>query len=263
MINLEEYKNWLQLNTDSKNTVEDYIYIIKKFLKFTNGEIKQKNLDEYLYVLLNKSKNTFNKEMYAISKYCTYLKLNLDFPKTKKINQKTQIKISFDQLEKDIFPYLTLIFKDWFKRELMIRLMYYTGLRASEVAKLKVEDIDFQDKVIHVKNTKGKKDRFIPFFDKKLYDDLILYVKNKNGLVFNMKYTEIYRTFSEIKKQVKLNVNFHPHLLRVGFANFLWDKKLRIETIKELLGHKDIQTTLIYLSITDDMILKDCEKIRI
>lgn len=263
-MNIEAYRDWLRLNTDSDNTYKSYLKQINSFLLFSNNEITQEKINEYFHKKLEEkiSKQTFNSIKYALDNYLKFLKLNFELPKRKIPDKKIKEFITIPDLN-DIIKNLTLIFKDYEKITLLLQFMYYTGMRASEVVNLKIEDIDWEKELIAVKNTKGKHDRLIPFFNDKLFRELKVYTdKSTYETVFNLSQETVNYVFTAIKQQVQLK-KFHPHMMRVSFAKYCWEKGLREAVIAMLLGHKSIDTTLLYLDISQEMMLKECKKIKI
>ena len=138
-------------------------------------------------------------------------------------------------------------------------------MRLSEIINLKWNQISFQDKIIRVLNTndfttKGKKERIIPI-NEKLYQvlsGLVPKIINLNNYVFRnngFKYNEFYISKS-FKKAVRttnsINPQIHYYSLWHSFASNLVKNGVPIKTIKELLGHADISTSLIYSHLTVD-----------
>jgi site-specific recombinase XerD len=153
------------------------------------------------------------------------------------------------------------------KHRILIGLLYGCGLRCFEVRNLKIADLDFERKMLHVKDGKGKNDRYVP-----LADILIRGLKNyleaeqPNEWVFNSKDQEILGRVggdfdsrysqrgvqwvgNEAKKKAGILQPMSVHTLRHTFATHLLEEGLDILTIKDLLGHESIDTTMIYLHV--------------
>lgn len=147
---------------------------------------------------------------------------------------------------------------DNLKHKTMMLLIYSTGLRRSELKKLRKKDILFSRKCIFVKAAKGKKDRYVLLSDK-----IIKYLKpylaeyqpkfwlfegNKAG-----QYSE--SSMQSVFTKAKLNSGVNPyvtlHGLRHSFATHLVENNVPIHVVKELLGHNSIKTTEVYLHISD------------
>ena len=146
------------------------------------------------------------------------------------------------------------------KHRLILALLYGCGLRNFECCKLKISDIDLDRKRVLVREGKGRKDRYLPLCDllvrgiKSYLDEEkpVLYLFNGNssdgepvpistrGVQWAAREG---RRASGIKKQVT------AHCLRHTYATHLLEMGTDIFTLKDLLGHEDINTTLIYLHV--------------
>lgn len=144
------------------------------------------------------------------------------------------------------------------KHKLMIAVLYSSGLRVSEVVRLKVEDLDFSNLLLRVRHGKGDKDRSTVLSDK-VADVLKRYVKNKqlgDYLFANShgeKLTEraAQKIFASALKKSGVKRTAGCHSLRHSFATHLLESGTDIRYIQELLGHKKLETTQIYTKVTN------------
>jgi site-specific recombinase XerD len=131
---------------------------------------------------------------------------------------------------------------------LLIELALKTGLRRSELANLKTTDIhtDF----LIVRNGKGGKDRVIPLAAS-LAQRMHNFVKSKRPQerIFGLKAPCISDKIRKFAKKAGLD-DFHTHTMRHKFATDLLESGANIRVVQELLGHKDLATTQVYLSVT-------------
>ncbi|MFC1928455.1 tyrosine-type recombinase/integrase [Chloroflexota bacterium] len=133
---------------------------------------------------------------------------------------------------------------------LLIDLAIHTGLRRSELANLRVGDIDVERRVLVVRHGKGAKDRIIPLSEITT-DKLVEYIKNKDednsllGLTPASISGKI-RAFAN-----KAGVDIHTHSLRDYFATSLSEKGATIREIQSLLGHANLTHTERYTLHTD------------
>nr|WP_211247071.1 tyrosine-type recombinase/integrase [Methermicoccus shengliensis] len=147
------------------------------------------------------------------------------------------------------------------KHKVVLALLYYAGLRLSEVRNLKWQDIDFERGLIHIKQAKGEKERVI-FLHKNLKDLLINYGIRKSELVLiserDRKYNK--RTIQQIvknaAKKAGIKKKVTPHTLRHSFATHLLETGADIRYIQQLLGHKSLRTTQIYTHVANKDIKK-------
>jgi len=144
------------------------------------------------------------------------------------------------------------------KHKLLLSLAYGAGLRVSEVIVLKVQDLDYEELTVHIKQAKGKKDH-ISVMPERLVDDLknLIAGKAKRDHVFASerggKLTT--RTAQKIFENalrdsgVKKDATFHS--LRHSFATHLLENGTDVRYVQELLGHQNIRTTQRYTQVTN------------
>ena len=144
------------------------------------------------------------------------------------------------------------------KHKLIIALGYGAGLRVSEVVNLRIKDIDLNELTIHLKLSKGKKDR-ITILPEKLKSDLqyLLAGKDLNEFVFEserggkLTTRTAQQVFSSALKKTGIKKLATFHSLRHSFATHLLENGTDIRYVQELLGHKNIQTTQVYTKVTN------------
>ena len=147
------------------------------------------------------------------------------------------------------------------KHKLVLMFLYYAGLRLDEVTNLKWQDIDFDREIIHIKTTKGEKERIL-FLHHKLKEMLKIYGIDKQDLVLRSQRKRKYnkRTIQQIvknaAKKAVIKKNVTPHSLRHSFATHLLESGADIRYIQQLLGHKDLKTTQIYTHVANKDIKK-------
>jgi site-specific recombinase XerD len=166
-----------------------------------------------------------------------------------------------DELHKIIEKETQVDFKDIYS------FAFHTGCRISEILNMRWTNVDFEHRMITVKNdetftTKSKKDRVVPI-NKKLLKVLrrripIIRSIDNSDYIFEKTKRVIYRAdtiskcFKKAVRAAKLNEKIHIHTLRHSFASNLVKKNVSLYVVKELLGHQDIRTTQIYAHLTID-----------
>jgi len=135
---------------------------------------------------------------------------------------------------------------------------FNTGMRLGELLNMKWDWINFEQKIITVKNsntftTKGKKERIVPMNQTvQVVLKKRIPIPFKNDFVFcrfsGVKLIEdfVSKSFKQAVRDAKLNDDIHFHTLRHSFSSVLVQKGVSLYAIKELLGHEDIKTTQIY-----------------
>ena len=149
---------------------------------------------------------------------------------------------------------------DLFQRTLLM-VLYGTGLRRAEIARLKIADIDSQRMILHVVNGKGGKDRDLPL-SPTLLETLRAYwrwLKPRTYLFPSRMHREcelpitaktVWRACTEAAKQSGIQKRVTPHLIRHSWATHLLEAGTDLRTIQLLLGHEDLETTARYLHLS-------------
>ena len=239
----------LKLRKYSDQTIRNYNLIISNFIK------SKKTPKEYLISKTDSSNSTMRSTYFVLKFYYNHVlnkKFSHEIPLVKK-SQKLPIVLSKEEINKMVNLTNNL------KHKLILSFLYYAGLRLDEVINLKYKDLDFDRKLIHLKITKGKKERII-FLHEKLIEMLNFYKENKDLLFasnLNQKYNK--RSIQEIVKNAAIKSNIKkrvsPHTLRHSFATHLLEAGADIRYIQSLLGHKDLRTTQIYTQVADKNII--------
>jgi len=151
----------------------------------------------------------------------------------------------------------------YLKHRLEIAMLYGCGLRNYELCALEQKDIDFDRKTVFIKRQKGKRDRIVPLSDH-LARGLKKYFSSENPVrwVFNSQVTKdgkalpltqrgVQWAIKDARGKLGIKKKVTAHTLRHSYATHLLEDGLDIVSIKELLGHARIETTLIYLHVAN------------
>ena len=143
------------------------------------------------------------------------------------------------------------------KHRVLIGVLYGCGLRCQELRSLQLRDIDFDRNMIHVRQGKGKKDRYVPIGDH-LARGLKKYIEAEKPVKWLFNGKNHHEPFSpkgaqwvvrESVKKTSINKPVTVHTLRHTYATHLLELGMDIVSIKELLGHAHIDTTMVYLHV--------------
>ena len=146
------------------------------------------------------------------------------------------------------------------KHRAILMTAYAAGLRVSEVVSLRVEDIDSQRMVIHVRQGKGRKDRYV-MLAPRLLELLRLYWRaaRPRGWLFPGRDPNRHLSVNTVQKACQrachaagLTKHATVHTLRHSFATHLLEAGTDLRTIQLLLGHRCLSTTAIYTHISAD-----------
>ncbi|WP_223170396.1 tyrosine-type recombinase/integrase [Maribacter aquimaris] len=151
----------------------------------------------------------------------------------------------------------------YLKHRLMLGMLYGCGLRSYELCNLLRSDIDFDRKTVFIKKQKGKVDRYVPL-SPHLARGLRIYFNTENPVtyVFNSQVTKdgavgplttrgIQWVINECRSKVNTQKRFTAHTLRHSYATHLLEDGMNIMCLKELLGHAHIETTMVYLQVSN------------
>lgn len=206
------------------------------------------------------SKNNFNYEDTAFIIQAVRKKLKLK--KNKQQNNVVAI-LSQSQVE-DLLNYAhkTNTFKS-----LILKTLFFTGVRANELVNLEVKDIYYDEGFLRIREGKGGKSRDIPLY-KPLRDELYVYLNGrKNGYLFysnrreKLSTVRIWQIVKEIARDAGIivlskeksykyktlsGIRIYPHLYRHTIATYLINHGMKINEVQLFLGHSNPQTTEIY-----------------
>ena len=150
------------------------------------------------------------------------------------------------------------------KHRLLIGLLYGCGLRCMEVRGIRLKDLDFNRKLLHIVQGKGRKDRYVPLSEH-LIRGIRTYitaanpqeylfngqwVENEEG-VHNNKYSQrgVQWVVNHLAKEAGILKDVHTHTLRHSYATHLLEDGVNIVAVQKLLGHENIETTMVYLHV--------------
>ena len=253
------YQNTV-LKNQSQSTFSNYIRriaIISLHFDRLPENISDDEINDYLTGLAldpkSPSRSSFKHMVYGLRYYFRHIGLNkraIDLPSLK---TDTKLPIILNRSElKELFMAPKLL-----KHRIILTLAYSAGLRSQELVKLKLSDIDFERKTIHIRQSKDKKDRIVPLSNyiakglKKYISVEHPHIWLFNGKEPDGKYSPkgLSWVMRETLKKTGIQKKVNLHSLRHSYATHLLEDGINIVIIKELLGHATIQTTMIYLHV--------------
>jgi integrase/recombinase XerD len=145
---------------------------------------------------------------------------------------------------------------------LLLRFLWRTGVRVSEVINVTPNDIEFKNRVVNIRKAKGGRQRRVPL-DEETLKMLSDYILASNILedepVFPVKRD---RVFKIVKKYGNMSgVKIHPHTLRHSFAIHMVRSGTDLRRLQLMLGHTSLSTTQVYLQFNDNDLREAYEKV--
>lgn len=264
---LKKLEQQVTLRGQSKSTLSNYIRriaLISLHFGQLPDQIDDEEINEYLAALArdpkSPSRSSFKHMVYGLRYYYRLLGMNKRAIALPSLKQDTKLPVILNQLElKELFAAPALL-----KHRVVLTLIYSAGLRGQEVINLKVSDIDFERKTIHIRQSKYKKDRIVPLAES-MAVGLKKYLKAENPHIwlFNGKEPDgrysvrgLSWVMRENLKKTSITKQVNLHSLRHSYATHLLEDGLNIVTLKELLGHAEITTTMIYLHVAQCTLIK-------
>jgi len=255
------------LRGQSKSTLNNYIRRIALFVlhfKQLPENICEDEINEYLVALAldpkSPSRSSFKHMVYGLRYYYRLLGMNKNAIALPSLKQDTKLPVILNRQElKELFCAPTLL-----KQRIVLTLIYSAGLRGQEVINLKLSDVDFERMTIHIRQSKYKKDRIVPL-SKAMAVGLKKYLAAENPYLWLFNGKEASGKYSvrglswimrENLKKTSITKEVNLHSLRHSYATHLLEEGLNIVTLKELLGHAQITTTMIYLHVAQCKLIK-------
>ena len=176
-----------------------------------------------------------------------------------KLDRKLPNYLSYEEL-RVIFDSIDIKRDCGLRNRLLIEMLYATGCRVSEIANIKIDDINFNNNSIKIFG-KGSKERIVYFGDyARFYLDMYLNqnINNNSKYLFvnekneKMDITEIEKIIKDIVYNLSIKSHVTPHTFRHTFATHLLNNGADIKTVQELLGHSSLNTTGIYTHVSNE-----------
>jgi len=259
---IEDFRKWMKQRRYASNTINTYCHQLEVFFSYypekgapdiSKADIINFNHD---FIVRQGLSFTFqNQTINAIKLfYVKMLNIKHEFEEIERpFRSKPLPKVIPKQ---DIRRMLEGI--DKLKHKTALSLIYGLGLRRSEIINLKLTDLDSRDRIVTIRDSKGRKDRVLPVPDN-LFDLIVQYyraVKPEIWLIEGQKpgtkysATSLQNIFKKYLAKVKKNHNFTLHSLRHSYATHLLESGTDLRYIQELLGHKSSKTTEIYTHVS-------------
>ena len=258
-IDLFKYKEYLEIN------------------KLNYLKIKYKNISEFL-IYLKKSgykSTTINRIISSLKSFYNFLENN-HYINNNPFNLVSSIKTEKrlpNYFKYDEFIAMIDSIDDnplGIRNKLILELLFATGMRVSEIANIKLKDIDTVNKEIKVLG-KGNKERIV-YFGSYSEEALENYLENSRNILLNGKNSEyllvnnnggnltvrgIRLIIDNIVKKACIKSKVSPHTFRHTFATIMLNEGCNIKSVQEFLGHASLSTTGIYTHLTNEEVRRE------
>jgi integrase/recombinase XerD len=255
----------LQRRNFSQATIRAYIGAVERFARFFGkppDQLGPEHIREYQAHLLHKKKlkpNTVVGQVAAL-RFFFVRTLKRRFPP----DSIPYPKYTHDRVPRILSPEEVAQLIDAagnLQARAILMLLYSTGVRRSELVRLRVEDIDSKRMIVHIRQGKGGKDRDVPMCPK-LLETLREYWRWKKPKTWlfprgitkrgddHLTDKAVWYACAEAARHAGLKKHVAPHMLRHSFATHLLENGADLPTIQILLGHADLEATSIYLHLS-------------
>ena len=275
---IDEYLEYLVvIKKHSDNTIINYQKDLYEFMNFLSNDslkINKDTVNSYLKELYDKgdSKSTISRKLSALRNFYDYLVkkgiVDTNYFKLIKNPKKDNSLPKFVKEEDIDKMFMIPDLRTWIgeRNLLIIRMLYATGVRVSELVNITLDDINVSDRTIRILG-KGNKERIVVFGNntKEILDRYIGHGRrqvdfhyskylflNKDGNRLSTRYVR--KIIDDIIFKASVNMHVSPHMLRHTFATGMLNNGADLVSVKELLGHESLNTTSIYTHVSDEKI---------
>ena len=249
---LKRFARWLGV---SQKTTKRYLYMVQRYLDWLQGkEPTPENLQQWL-LSLDMKPSSIHKYWQAVKQYFYYIgkgrelqdAINLKVIRLPRTNKEDPPMMTVEQVHKCIKV------ARGYRNKALIAVMYDCALRLIETVNLNREDVNFDKAEITVRRRKGGHGQILRINEYPL-ELLETYLESRIdrhpalfvGRFGRLNESTIRKICYAVGRSAKLPFELHPHVLRHARAIHMRQAGVPIETIRDFLGHVNIQTTLIY-----------------
>ena len=266
MKNFNTFICYLKEEERSENTISAYIYGLRVYFNKYNKLTKSNLIKWKDWMKVKYKPRTVNHRIVLMNQYLRFVgleKLQLKRIKTQSLPYIENV-ICLDDYNKLLN---CLKFDKNIKGYYMVRLLAETGVRVSELLKLKIEHLETGIAEIH---TKASKVRMV-YIRKKLADDLKQYLNNQErftGFIILNRFGEQMTSRGVSQKLQNYAIKYgidkkvmHPHSFRHFFAIQFLEREQNLSLLADLMGHSNISTTAIYTRLSQSEQIKKLNEV--
>lgn len=257
----------MKLHGFSERTRETYLYAVSKlaqFFKKSPDKISNEELRKYL--LYHKDRYARNTTTIALCGIKFFFERTLHQPmpvfNITRLPRENKLPVVLTKQEvQAVLKNIRVL-----RHRACLTLIYSCGLRLKEATSLQIDQIDSKRMLIHIRQAKGRLDRYVPLPDATLKllrghykthrNPVLIFPAPGRGGVCEptskkpLPDSSIQTVFKKSLREVGIHKWAHVHTLRHSYATHLLEDGVDIRIIQEYLGHTSIQTTMIYTQLT-------------
>jgi site-specific recombinase XerD len=245
---IEQVQDAIRLKHYSYQTEKTYVHWIKRYIFFHNKQHPKdmggKEIEAFLTDLAVNQKvaaSTQNQALHAILfLYKQVLKQDLNL-KVDAVRAKQTRYLPTVLTKEEVLAIIQQLSGVY---QLVIKILYGTGLRLTEGLQLRVKDVDFSQQQIIVRDGKGMESR-VTMLPRSIAEELKMHLQG----VKLLHQQDLQKALKKAVRDAKINKKVGCHTFRHSFATHLLQNGYDIRTVQELLGHKDVKTTMIYTHV--------------
>jgi integrase/recombinase XerD len=261
---LERYEQFLKIKRYSANTIKTYYSLLEGMLLHFEkdpSELVLSDIERYFYdVIIRKNyANSTHRQIIGAIKLAQNAGVLSMMKDVELYHPKKERHLPEVLSKEEVLSIIKSIQN--LKHRTIISILYSCGLRIGELLNLQVNHLDFERRVISIKNAKGRKDRIVMLSKKLgilLHNYLEVYkpehylIEGTGGSSYSP--ASVRKILKRACREAKIRKRVTPHTLRHSFATHLVEMQVNLRVIQKLLGHSKPETTAIYTHISNDMI---------
>lgn len=279
---IQQFLEQLKLRQLSRHTLRAYsqdLHLVERFLGSALHTATTSDLERYWHSVRDVRPATLRRKQAAVRqffRYCLRLHLVESDPTAHfiapKLPQRLPTYLGLAEIERLFKQFSAADTPQAVRDATILKMFYYTGMRASEVEQVNLGDLLWEELQVRVFG-KGKKERLIPLHPelaKTLERWLELRPRTTNRALFvtlrpdytRLSYQGLYFIVKRCFLRAHIDVHrFSPHKLRHTFATHLLSRRVAINEISKLLGHSRLDTTQIYAHTDESRLRSAIERL--